>query len=303
MAEAPSDAVRLTIVESLNESLKGRRQVDMPKEWSNVYPKLRDAKDARLRSASTALAVTFGDPAALKTLRLVLANRKGEPNARRDALVALLKARDAELPSTLATLLDDPIVRAPALRGLAAFDDPKTADAVLAVYPKLAPEERRDALNTLAARNASARSLLAAVGAGRVASKDLSADIVRQLRNLKDKEVDEQIGKVWGTVRETSADRAKLIASYRDLLRRKTMIAADRELGRAVFAKTCQQCHTLFGVGAKIGPDLTGSNRADLDYVLTNVLDPERADWQRLRRAHHRDQGRPRVDRPDSQRR
>ena len=68
----------------------------------------------------------------------------------------------------------------------------------------------------------------------------------------------------------------KLIASYRDLLRRKTMVAADRELGRAVFAKTCQQCHTLFGVGAKIGPDLTGSNRADLDYVLTNVLDPRR---------------------------
>ncbi len=49
---------------------------------------------------------------------------------------------------------------------------------------------------------------------------------------------------------------------------------ADLELGRAMFAKTCQQCHTLFGTGAKIGPELTGSNRADLDYVLSNVLDP-----------------------------
>jgi putative heme-binding domain-containing protein len=45
-------------------------------------------------------------------------------------------------------------------------------------------------------------------------------------------------------------------------------------LGRAVFAKTCQQCHTLYGAGAKIGPDLTGSNRADLDYLLTNMIDP-----------------------------
>ena len=45
-------------------------------------------------------------------------------------------------------------------------------------------------------------------------------------------------------------------------------------LGRAVFAKTCQQCHTLFGVGGNIGPELTGSNRADLDYLLSNVLDP-----------------------------
>jgi putative heme-binding domain-containing protein len=34
------------------------------------------------------------------------------------------------------------------------------------------------------------------------------------------------------------------------------------------------QCHTLFDVGAKIGPDLTGSNRANLDYVLENIIDP-----------------------------
>jgi putative heme-binding domain-containing protein len=48
----------------------------------------------------------------------------------------------------------------------------------------------------------------------------------------------------------------------------------DPAHGRAVFAKVCQQCHTLFGVGRQVGPDLTGSNRADLDYVLSNVLDP-----------------------------
>jgi putative heme-binding domain-containing protein len=41
-----------------------------------------------------------------------------------------------------------------------------------------------------------------------------------------------------------------------------------------VFAKTCQQCHTLYGVGGKVGPDITGSNRANLDYLLENVFDP-----------------------------
>jgi putative heme-binding domain-containing protein len=39
-------------------------------------------------------------------------------------------------------------------------------------------------------------------------------------------------------------------------------------------SRTCQQCHTLFGVGANVGPDITGSNRADLDYLLTNIVDP-----------------------------
>ncbi|MBC8002237.1 MAG: dehydrogenase, partial [Opitutaceae bacterium] len=31
---------------------------------------------------------------------------------------------------------------------------------------------------------------------------------------------------------------------------------------------------TLFDVGGKVGPDLTGSNRGDLDYILQNMADP-----------------------------
>ena len=32
--------------------------------------------------------------------------------------------------------------------------------------------------------------------------------------------------------------------------------------------------HTLFGTGGKVGPDITGANRASLDYLLVNILDP-----------------------------
>jgi putative heme-binding domain-containing protein len=34
------------------------------------------------------------------------------------------------------------------------------------------------------------------------------------------------------------------------------------------------RCHALYGVGESVGPDITGSNRSDLDYLLENVLDP-----------------------------
>jgi len=34
------------------------------------------------------------------------------------------------------------------------------------------------------------------------------------------------------------------------------------------------QCHTLFDVGGKVGPDLTGSNRADPEYLTSNIVDP-----------------------------
>ena len=37
------------------------------------------------------------------------------------------------------------------------------------------------------------------------------------------------------------------------------------------------QCHTLYGVGGQVGPDLTGSNRHNLDYLLQKLTDPSAA--------------------------
>ena len=49
---------------------------------------------------------------------------------------------------------------------------------------------------------------------------------------------------------------------------------ADLRSGRLVFSKTCQQCHKLYGEGGAIGPDLTGTNRLNIDYLLSNIIDP-----------------------------
>ena len=39
----------------------------------------------------------------------------------------------------------------------------------------------------------------------------------------------------------------------------------------------CSACHKLYGIGGDIGPDITGSDRRNLDYILENVLDPSGA--------------------------
>ena len=38
--------------------------------------------------------------------------------------------------------------------------------------------------------------------------------------------------------------------------------------------KTCSKCHRIYGKGGILAPDLTGSNRDNLDYILENVIDP-----------------------------
>lgn len=49
---------------------------------------------------------------------------------------------------------------------------------------------------------------------------------------------------------------------------------ASLQDGKVLFQRTCGACHKLFGQGAPIGPDLTGSNRSNVDYLLLNILEP-----------------------------
>jgi putative membrane-bound dehydrogenase-like protein len=273
LASESDPARQHAVLQGINEALKGRPRVNMPQEWSDVLAKLSGSPDAEVRSQAMALAVTFGDPKAFAELHRILTARDAALPARQQALAALLGARDKELQPLLLALVKEPGLRGAAIRGLASYGDPQTPAALLGAYPSLTSEEKRDALNTLASRPAYGRALMDAVAAKKVPANEVPAEVVRQLRGFNDKELDQLIADVWGVVRKTPADRVRLINEWRKKLA-VTAPEPDLMLGRAVFAKTCQQCHTLYGVGGKVGPDITGSNRPNLDYLLENILDP-----------------------------
>ena len=44
--------------------------------------------------------------------------------------------------------------------------------------------------------------------------------------------------------------------------------------GATVFQSICASCHKLKGQGGNLGPDLTGSDRRNLTYILENLIDP-----------------------------
>lgn len=196
----------------------------------------------------------------------------------------MIAARDPNLPAVLRHSVAaaagaariDPFA-ANAIRGLAAFDDPATPPFLREIYPRLVPEAKRAALSTLSSRPAGAAALLDAMHAGEIATVDLTADLARQIRNLGDARLSARLAEVWGTVAETDVDRQNAIRAWARKLDPRDNgadVAPDRTAGKALFTKTCGQCHELFGEGGKIGPGLTGSNRRDLDYLLSNVLAP-----------------------------
>jgi putative heme-binding domain-containing protein len=107
-----------------------------------------------------------------------------------------------------------------------------------------------------------------------VARRDISAFNVRQMMALQQPDIADRLSKAWGSLRPESKEKAERMAKYKALLTPAYLRAADTSRGRLVFSRTCASCHRLFDQGGAIGPELTGSQRANLDYVLENLLDP-----------------------------
>jgi putative heme-binding domain-containing protein len=266
------DAFRLDILKGIRDGLKGRTTVAMPKGWPEVSGKLAKSANGEVRSLAQMISITFGDPTALTALRNLLADGKAGSNDRKAALESLLGAKDKELPPVLFALLSDESMRGSSIRALGSYEDPTTPAKILAAYPSLQLTEKRDAINTLGARKSYAKDLLAALASGTIPKADLTAASVRQLGDLNDPEIVKWIEKNWGSVRPTPEARQKEINEWKKFF---TLSKdGDPRKGRVLFAKTCMQCHTLFDAGGKVGPELTGANRQDLDYVLSNILDP-----------------------------
>jgi putative heme-binding domain-containing protein len=265
---------QLDILKGINDAMEGRRKVAAPTAWAAVRDRLLASASRDVRAQAQALAVVFGDAAAFDVMRKTVADASADVADRTNALQSLLAAGDAKLPEVLIGLLDDAALREAALQGLASYDDPATPGEILRRYEGFSVPERRVALNTLAGRTDYAKQLVAAVRGGKVPAKDLTAATARQLRDHGDAQIDAFVDEVWGVARTSPKEKTDLMAKYKALLTDDRVRGGDASHGRAVFARTCAQCHTLYGTGGKVGPDLTGSNRFNLDYVLQNVIDP-----------------------------
>lgn len=277
LALADEPDFQLDLLSGMHQALEGRKEQAMPAGWEKVYAKLAESKSDDVRDKAERLALIFGDARALANLKKTMLDGKARPEARRRAISVLAENKARGLAPDLQKLLADPAARGAALKGLAAYDDPQTPAAIVKVYKTLTPDERRDAVQTLAARVGSAEALLAAIESGVIPSGDVPAAVARQLADFGSEKLSERLGKLWGSVRPTSDERRAQIAAHKKQLSPESLKEADLSAGRSLFKKTCAQCHLLFGEGGKIGPDITGSNRANLDYVLENILDPSAA--------------------------
>lgn len=277
LTEVDDAELQLDLLRGMRDGLRGRKKLPMPAGWQPLSTKLSRSDNAEIREIGTVLSLLFGDTQALARLRRTLLDKAAPVANRQAALLSLVGHGTSDLAPTLLELLSERAIRRHALRGLARYDDESTAATILELYPELDQDEREDAIQTLASRPSYAVVLLDAVAEKRVARREISAVTARQLEALNDERLTKRLREVWGSLRRSSTKKQRLIAKYKELLSAEYLQAADLGQGRALYDRTCGKCHVLYGVGAKIGPDLTGSNRADLGYLLENILDPSAA--------------------------
>ncbi len=256
------------------EAIGKRRSLPMPPSWSATYSKLAASQDGFVRDTALVLAAMFGDPAAFPALRASLGNAVAPEEQRLLAIESLRAGKDPESIPLLCDALASEALRSSALKALAVFDDPRIPGAILAQFPKLNDQEKREAISTLTARPDSALALLGAIDEGRVDRQLITAFTLRKMTALASADVDARLAEVWGSVTTVEGDVLDKIAEWKSVLTDERLGSADLSFGREVFSRTCQRCHSLYGEGLDIGPDITGANRSDLDYLLHNMIAP-----------------------------
>ncbi len=172
------------------------------------------------------------------------------------------------------SLVDDPAIRGDAIPLLARFDSAQVADKLLAAYASWPAENRRAAIDVLISRPPLAHRLLDAIADKQVSGTELTALHVSRIGELGDEGLVERLGQLWGTVRPTSEQLRGEIEKLASSLTSEVIQKSDKYHGRELYAKSCGQCHILFGEGGKLGPDLTGADRGNIRYWLENILDP-----------------------------
>ncbi len=251
------------VLVGMSEAFQGIRKAPKPANWDKVAS---SSKSPRIRE----LSIVFGDGRALDDVKKFALDDKADISARESALQTLIEARSNDLRAVCMKLLEVRGLNTTAARGLALFDDPAIGKQLAKNYRKFTA----GIMDTLVSRPAFAKAMLAEMAVGKIPRSDLSAFHARQIRAFNDETLSKQLVDAWGELRDSSADKKQLIEKLKSDLKPTVLAKANLSQGRMIFTAVCGACHMMYGQGGKIGPDLTGSGRANLDYLLENIADP-----------------------------
>ncbi len=272
---APRSEDTRLLVGAMEKDFSGRPLDQVPQPLVKILAKLWDADGSD--PTLTRFALEMGSRAAYARAVARLSDH-GEPQQARLAFIAAVaQTARGDALEHLVPLLDDSqgeaeTIRMATLAALEHFAEEAIAGEVLARYAAFSTALRNRAISLLCSRRAWSEALVAATAEGKVDPRDVSVDQVRQMLAHSDQRLAGAIEARWGKIRPATPGEKQ---AYVPVLGRVLNEGqGNLENGQKLFVKHCATCHTLFGEGNKVGPDLTSADRKNRDALLINILDP-----------------------------
>ena len=262
-----SDA-QVHLLNGMLSGLESRADLKEPSNWSVTYEQLQ--ADSNLVAISDEIAQRFGSVAAAIKMMAIINDPNSKVPQQQNAIKNLAVQQRKELEAMLPKLLQNPKLRLVAIRAVAAYSNEDLGKLVLKEYPNYSILEKQEVIQTLASRPIYGWPLALAIKDGSMPKKDIPAYVALQLKRV----VGNGFVEIWGPIDEISGDKQGQFSKYQRLLSDAAISEADPSQGELVYQRTCFACHMMHGKGGVIGPDLTGSNRTNTAYLLSNILDP-----------------------------
>lgn len=273
IAASTNSNVQRDLLQGMLDGFQGRGSAQPPASWPALYSQLNSHTNSELRSVALQLAVVFGNAEAIQGIRSTLLDSQADTTERLAALTTLLPISGGVSVDLLHSLLEDSSeLRGAAITALGVTNRPDTADRLLQLYASLSATEQQQAISVLTSRLNFAEQLLDAVNNDDVDRRQISAYALQQLKAFRAPQLQQRLALLWAD--DPVHQKAEDLAYYTSRMSPEYLQTADAARGRRVFQQTCAKCHTLFGEGGTIAPDLTGSGRKKSDYVLRNLIDP-----------------------------
>ena len=255
------------LLAGFEQAFAGRSLANLPDELVKAL--------AERGGGSLAIRLRQGQPEAVAQALKIIANEKAGAKERLALVQIFGEIRQPQCVPVLLKVVGSTAndsLRQAALAALLPFDDPVIAAGVISLHNTFSKDTRQVAQSLLTSRKSWARQFVQAVDAGSIDKKSIPLDRVRKMSLHKDESIAAMIRKHWGKVQgATTAEMQKQIDDYQDVIKKGT---GSPYVGKKLFAANCAKCHTLFGIGGFIGPDLTSAKRDDLPNLLLSIVNP-----------------------------
>jgi len=269
------------LLEGILGSVEGNLEIKPPSNWDEVYETLK--LDETINDKVLQISQLFGSNEATVEFLKIVQNKSENDEKRIKALHSLAMKSPDKISPLIPELFMEDKMRIPAIRSIQNIEDndmliyslimnfgEKKGDVIPFEYSDYNSQEKIAIIQMMASKSSTADLLLYGLKNEIIPKRDVPNYVARQMRRV----LGSGFLEYWGPLEKLAEEKMLAYNKYSSILTQEALLNADILSGKKTYAGLCGQCHVMFGEGGKIGPELTGSNRTDLEYLLYNILNP-----------------------------